>query len=50
MTCLKSEKVRHELGPDESDDPQANIYRQIQVQNDISVSWLTGNLSGYDGN
>ena len=46
--CLKSLKVRHELGKGgEEDDPLAEEYRNMQTVNDMSVSWL--NIHGFHG-
>ena len=44
MKCLESNKVRHGYTEDNDDDnPLAEVYRAIQVQNDFSVSWLNAN-------
>ena len=45
--CLKSTKVRHELGADEEDDPMAAIYHNMQSLNNTSVGWL--NSRGFKG-
>ena len=45
--CLDSKKVRHELGEDESEDPLALVYRNMQIRNDCCVKWL--NMHGFKG-
>ena len=48
MKCLESDKFRNELTEDNDDDnPLAEVYCAMQVQNNFSVAWLNANgLSG----